>query len=145
MRLWFQHLLAVLKEMGFTQSQQDQCLLYKKDCLVIVYVDDVGVTAPTPDLIDNIVAYLKQHGFELPQEGSFSEYLGIKFEENQDDGTIMLTQKGLIKKILQATGMQDCSLIDTPLLLLPSELTQMDRCTMKHSTMLQLSVCSCIF
>ena len=45
----------------------------------------------------------------MTKEGSFSEYLGIKFKENPDDGTIMLTQKGLIKKILQATGMEDCS------------------------------------
>ena len=95
--------------MGFTQSQQDQCLLYKKDCLVIVYVVDVGVAAPKPDLIDNFVADLKQCGFELTKERSFSEYLSIKFEENWDDRTITLTQKGLIKKILQATGMQDCS------------------------------------
>ena len=108
-RLWFQHLLTALQDLGFTQSKQDQCLLYKKDCLVIVYVDDVGVAAPNPDLIDKFVMDLKQQGFELTKEGSFSEYLGIKFEENPDDGTITLTQKGLIKKILQATGMENCS------------------------------------
>ena len=108
-RLWFQHLLTALQDLGFTQSKQDQCLLYKKDCLVIVYVDDVGVAAPNPNLIDKFVTDLKQRGFELTKEGSFSEYLGIKFEENSEDGTITLTQKGLIKKILQATGMENCS------------------------------------
>ena len=76
---------------------------------MIVYVDDVGVTAPNSDLIDKFVMDLKQRGFDLTKEGTFSEYLGIKFEENLDDGTITLTQKGLIKKILSATGMEDCS------------------------------------
>ena len=95
--------------MGFSQSQQDLCLLYKKDCLVIVYVDDVGVMAPKVGLIDDFVANLKQCGFKLTKEGSFSDYLGIKFEENPDNGTIALMQKGLIKKVLQATGMQGCS------------------------------------
>ena len=66
-------------------------------------------SAPNHDLIDKFVINLKARGFELTKEGSFSEYLGIKFEENPDDGTITLTQKGLIKKILSATGMEDCS------------------------------------
>ena len=96
--------------MGFTQSQQDPCLLYKKNCLVIVYVDDVGVAVPKPGLINDFVAHLKQCGFELTKEKSFSEYLRIKFEENPDDSTITFMQKGLIKKILQATSMQNCSL-----------------------------------
>ena len=76
---------------------------------MIVYVDDVGVAAPNSDLIDKFVINLKQCRFKLTKEGSFSEYLGIKFKENPDNGTIMLTQKGLIKKILSATGMEDCS------------------------------------
>ena len=95
--------------MGFTQSKQDQCLLYWKDCLVIVYVDGVGIAAPNHDLIDKFVINLKACGFELTKEGSFSKYLCIKFEENPDNSTIMLTQKGLIKKILSATGMENCS------------------------------------
>ena len=56
--------------MGFTQSKQDQCLLYRKDCLVIVYVDDVGVMAPSPNLIDKFVINLKECGFKLTKEGS---------------------------------------------------------------------------
>ena len=62
--LWHQKLIAALKEMGYTQSKQDQCLLYKKDSLVIVYVDDVGVATPTSELIDQFVADLTAHGFE---------------------------------------------------------------------------------
>ena len=45
-------------------------------------------------------------GFELTQEGTFKEFLGIKFDY-KNDGTIECTQKGLIKKTLQAAGMHD--------------------------------------
>ena len=76
---------------------------------MIIYVDDVGIAAPNSNLIDKFVINLKVCGFELTKEGSISKYLGIKFEESLDDGTIMLTQKGLIKKILSATGMENCS------------------------------------
>jgi hypothetical protein len=58
-RLWHQHLLKALLEMGFTPSAQDQCLLYTKDILIIVYVDDVGVAAPTSARIDQFVQELK--------------------------------------------------------------------------------------
>jgi hypothetical protein len=107
--LWHQHLIAALKEMGFKQCSLDQCLLYKENVLVIVYVDDVGVAAPTEALLDGFVEDLRARGFELTKEGSFSEFLGIKFEENKDEGTITMTQKGLIKKIIAATGLEDCN------------------------------------
>jgi hypothetical protein len=52
-------------------------------------------------------------GFELTQEGDFSEFLGIKMTK-QKDGTIELTQSGLIDKIIKATAMEDCKPNHTP-------------------------------
>jgi hypothetical protein len=46
------------------------------------------------------------HGFELTREGTFHEFLGIKIEKNDNTGALHMTQKGLIKKIVAATGMQ---------------------------------------
>jgi histone deacetylase 1/2 len=100
--------------MGLKQSKQDACLLYKKNLLIIVYVDDVGVAAPSSDLIDEFVADLKNRGFELTREGSFSEFLGIKFEEDTEAGAITLTQKGLIKKVIAAAGLEHCNPNHTP-------------------------------
>ena len=108
-RLWYQHLLAALKDMGFTQSTHDPCLLYMKHFLVIVYMDDIGIAALHTPMIDSFVDQLKSRGFGLTKEGSFSEYLGIKLDKNDTDSTITLTQKGLIKKIIAATGLTDCN------------------------------------
>ena len=95
--------------MGFTASTQDLCLLYNKIFLVIMYVADVRAAAPSSAIIDYFVTKLKSHGYELTKEGKFSEYLAIKFEEDSATGTITLTQKGLIQKILAATGMINCN------------------------------------
>ena len=108
-RLWYQHLLAALKDMGFTQSTYDPCLMYKKNFLIIIYMDDIGIAALQAHTIDSFVDELKSHSFGLTKEGSFSKYLGVKFNKNKNDGTITLTQKGLIKKILPATGLTDCN------------------------------------
>ena len=113
-RLWYQHLFAALLEDGFTQSVIDPCLLHKKNMLVVVFVDDCGIAAPSKKLVDDLVARLRAKGFELTQEGSFSEFLGIKFEKNQATGTITMTQKGLIQKVIAATGMEDCNPNWTP-------------------------------
>ena len=95
--------------MGFTQSTHDLCLLYKKLFLVIIYIDDVGIAASHADAIDSFIDEIKSCSFSLTKEGSFSKYLRIKFDKNNEDSTITLTQKGLIKKILTATGLTDCN------------------------------------
>ena len=57
-------------------------------------------------IIDKFIAGLEAEGLQLTQEGSFSEFLGIKFD-NCEDGSIEMTQKGVIQKILKATMMED--------------------------------------
>ena len=46
-------------------------------------------------------------------EGTVSEYLGIKVTHQSDHG-YQFTQVGLIDKILETTGMKDCSPEGTP-------------------------------
>jgi hypothetical protein len=82
--------------------------------MLLVYVDDVGIAAKRKEDVDEMVERLRQKGFELTREGSFSEFLGIKFEKNDEDGSINMTQKGLIKKIIDTAGMTDCNPNWTP-------------------------------
>jgi hypothetical protein len=67
------------------------------------------IAAPTVELIDEFVDGLKAKGFELTKEGSFSEFLGIKFEEDTSAGSITMTHTGLIKKIIATTKMENCN------------------------------------
>ena len=97
--------------MGLKQSSLDPCLLYKTGLLVMVYVNDGGVAALTEELLDKfVVDELKSKGFKLSREDNFSEFLAIKFDEDKTAGsTITMMQKGLIKKIISATGLEDCN------------------------------------
>jgi hypothetical protein len=107
-RLFYETLLGALLKIGFTKSKFDPCLFFKLGMLVVVYVDDCGIGAANPKDIHGLVEDLRSMGFELTQEGTFSEFLGIKMEKQQD-GSIELTQKGLIKRILKATTLEDCN------------------------------------
>ena len=107
-RLWFEHLWTALKAEGLKQSKHDPCLLFRHDLIVICYVDDLGLQAPTSNVIDELMNKLKRKGFEMTIEGSFTDYLGIQYKQI-DDTTIEMTQRRLIDKILDATDMQACN------------------------------------
>ena len=108
-RNWYNHLRsALINDLGFKESQIDPCLLYKKNILLVLYVDDAGISAPSKDVINDFVSQLKDLGFDLDIEDDFNSYLGIGIEEFAN-GSRHMTQKGLIKKLLQATDMTDCN------------------------------------
>jgi hypothetical protein len=81
--------------------------------MLVVHVDDVGIAAKRKKDVDEMAALLREKGFDLTREGSFSEFLGIKFDQ-LDNGSINMTQKGLINKIIEAAGMTDCNPNWTP-------------------------------
>lgn len=112
-RLWHKHLVSALKKMNFVASKYDTCLMTRPGMMLVMYVDDCGIAAKDPDSIDTFITDLKSRGFELTKEGSFAEFLGIKFEPTSDGG-IHMTQSGLIKKIITATNMTDCNPNWTP-------------------------------
>ena len=105
--LWFKYISKAFEELGLKQSEFDPCLWYKDDMMLVQYVDDCGIAAPRKEIIDEFVQQLLDKGFQLTKEGSFSEFLGIKFY-NHPNGSIEMTQKGLIQKILKAAQMDDC-------------------------------------
>jgi hypothetical protein len=78
-----------------------------------VCVDDVGIAAKRKEDVDEMAALLREKGFHLTREGSFSEFLGTKFDK-LDDGSINMTQKGLVNKIIEAAGVTDCNPKWTP-------------------------------
>jgi len=114
-RLWYLHLFKALLADGFLHSALDPCLLMKEDIIIIFYVDDAGIMAKNKGIVDAFLDRLIAQGFDLTREGSFSAFLGIQYEERVD-GTISLTQKGLITKIIEATQMADCNPNWTPAL-----------------------------
>jgi hypothetical protein len=113
-QLWYEHLLKALLDLGLKHCQHDQCLFYKMNLLIVLYVDDAGIAAPEAKFIDEFITSLETKGFTLTNEGAFSEFLGIKLTENKDARTITLTQKGLTKEIFAATNLEDCNPNWTP-------------------------------
>jgi hypothetical protein len=107
-------LLTALLDLGLKQCQHDQCHFYKANLLIVLYIDNASIAAPEAKYINEFITSLETKGFTLTEEGTFSEFLCIKFTENKEVGTILLTQEGLIKKIIAATNVEDCNPNWTP-------------------------------
>jgi hypothetical protein len=114
-KLWYEHLTGAILDLGFQQSSYDQCLFFQENIMIAVYVDDCGIAASDQKHIDALIAGLRSRGFTLHIEGKFEEFLGIGIDRGPDFiGRIHMTQKGLIKKVIHYTGMDECNPNWTP-------------------------------
>ena len=113
-RLWYLCISEPLLELGFNQSKHDQCLFIRHDCILILFVDDVGICFKSKEVLEELLSQITQRGFHFTRQESFNEYLGIQYTES--NGTIKMSQPGLIKKIIAAAGMKDCNPCDNPTL-----------------------------
>jgi hypothetical protein len=123
-KTFFEKLRDGLVERGFTQSTLDPCLFLKKDMICVVYVDDTIIAGPDADKIEELITSLgvakeeQQHTFELRDEGQVGDFLGIRIERCAHN-TFMLSQSGLINKVLKAAGMEDSNSAPTPAVTTP--------------------------
>ena len=115
--LWYKKLRVGLEARGFKPSERDPCLFLSPDIMVMIYVDDVVFVSRSTKKIDAIIKSFVDEGdcyeWEMTKEGDLKEFLGIDIHHN-DKGHWKLTQTGLIKKVLEAAGMEDCNTKPTP-------------------------------
>ncbi len=111
---WYNHLKAEMAKAGFERSKLDPCLFYGHGMVVLCYVDDCLFFGPNLKDIDQIITNLQNQGLALTVEDDDAyAFLGVDVKPSKDGGYIM-TQEGLIAKILKAVGMEECNTKATP-------------------------------
>ena len=96
-RNFFLHTKGKLENLGFAQSDADPCLSISEDVICLIYVDDVLFFYKDAAVIDRLTQAMKKDDIMFREEDSVDEYLGV-LVDRKDDGSIHLTQKGLIAK-----------------------------------------------
>ena len=118
-RTFFEKLKAGLEERDWKQSEIDPCLFLKSGMMCVVYVDDTIFASANVDDLEREITSLgintnaQRHTFALRNEGEVSAFLGIQIEKTGSN-EFLLTQTGLIDKVLAVTNMTDCNGCDTP-------------------------------
>jgi len=80
------------------------------DAIILTKPDD-------PDKADKLIEEIQLHGLDLGNQSTegLAAYLGINIKK-LDDGTMELTQQGLIDQIIKGMGLQDTNPKFTPVM-----------------------------
>jgi hypothetical protein len=99
-RVWNQHLVNKLKQVGFIPSEIDECLFYKGKSVFVLYTDDSILAGPDPQELDDIIQEMKAVGLNLTVEGNISDFLGVQIDRINEN-TFNLSQPHLINDIIK--------------------------------------------
>lgn len=114
-RAWNARFVTFITSNGFTQCKSDTSLfVYRKGDLtayLILYVDDIIVTASTDTLRQTIISLLKSE-FPMTDSGRISSFLGISAKFNEKG--LFLSQAKYAEDIIHRAGMSDCKPCATP-------------------------------
>lgn len=116
-RLWNNSVHVLLTNNGYTQSQCEPCVYFKRSdnklTLVALYVDDFYVFSDCSVQRDSLFQLL-QSEFSCKSLGTLNNCLGIKIHRDRTQGTLMFDQSGYIAKLLERFGITNCrSVSDT--------------------------------
>jgi hypothetical protein len=113
-----QHLTATLREGGYSQLKQDECLFIKRRsngfCLLSTHVDDILIVSTHQDMVDKLVRHLIKSYQRITYSRKADSYLGMTITRSQDLRHITISQRGLTDKIINTHLTLDCSSLRTP-------------------------------
>ena len=104
--------------MGFTTSDADPALFTRNDktgrILMLVYVDDILISAPTVEAIERVKARLTE-AFKARDLGEANYYLGINITRDRAAKTIKLSHTRMINDLISKYDLSECRPRDTPI------------------------------
>jgi len=114
-RAWYGRIHQFFLSNGFSRSDADHSLFihYDRQVILLPYVDDLVLAAPTLTQIDWIRTKLNQE-FEMTDLGEIQSFLGLEIERNWSCRTLFISQTQYIHRILHDHGMRDCNSVNSP-------------------------------
>ena len=94
-----------LEAYDMRQSDFDPCLFIGKRVILIMYVDDMLMWSTSEEHIYELGAQLRNKGVELEEEDDAAGFLGVKLYKNPTTGQLVMSQQGLIDRIIEALGL----------------------------------------
>ena len=114
-RAWYGRIEKFFRSNNFIRSESDHSLFinYEQQVILLLYVDDLVLAAPTTKQIDWIRFKLHRE-FEMTDLGELKTFLGLEINRNRPQRILHLSQTKYIRKILEHNGMAGCNPTTTP-------------------------------
>ena len=106
-RAFWKYMVQKMADVGMPQSDLDPCLFIGEKVICIVYVDDLLFWARDETDISEVALKLRDIGVDLEQEDDAAGFLGVDMVRDSTTGLIEMKQTGLIKRIIDALGLDD--------------------------------------
>ena len=106
-RAFWKYMTEKLEKVGLKQSKFDPCLFIGTDVICVVYVDDLIFWSRDEAKIDKVGLELCKLGVALEQEEDAAGFLGVEFAVDKSTGLKEMKQTGLIKRVINALGLDD--------------------------------------
>ncbi|KAJ9552888.1 LOW QUALITY PROTEIN: hypothetical protein OSB04_016933 [Centaurea solstitialis] len=114
-RAWYQRFAVYLFSLGFLSSKTDTSLFtYHRGSdtiYLLLYVDDIILTASSPSLISMVISQLSSE-FPMSDLGPLSFFLGIAASRSKS--RLFLSQSAFAQEILARADMVSCNPCSTP-------------------------------
>ena len=114
-RAWYSQFVAFLLTLGFVEAKSDTSLfiyLHRAEtAYLLLYVDDIVLTASCQSLLYRIITSLQQE-FAMKDLGVLHHFLGITVEPRPTG--LLLHQRQYTLDILERAGMTTCKPCSTP-------------------------------
>ena len=115
--LWDKFLVKAIHKQGFTQLMHDQCVFIKitseGTIILIKYVDDIIITGDNKTLINSILNKFEKSFTKMTHEDTVQRYVGLDIDYDRENGTLKLSQKPYIQKILKKFNIDPSIFNDT--------------------------------
>ena len=106
-RAFWKYITVKLEQCGLEQSKFDPCLFIGPEVICVVYVDDLIFWSKDVPLINGVAMQLRELGVDLEQEDDAAGFLGVTLDRDGPSGLIEMKQTGLIKRVIEALGLDD--------------------------------------
>jgi hypothetical protein len=114
-RAWNHRFATFLLTLGFVEAKSDTSLFVyhhgADTAYLLLYVDDIVLTASSEPLLRRIIAALQQE-FAMKDLGELHHFLGVTVEHRP--AGLLLHQQQYTRDILERAGMSDCKPCSTP-------------------------------
>jgi hypothetical protein len=117
-RQWYKRFDSFMLAQNYSRSNYDHCIYFKQFSngsfvYLLLYVDDMLIASHEKSLIDELKAQLN-HEFDMKDLGPAKKILGMEIQRDRHAGTLFLSQKSYIEKVLERYNLNNCKPVATP-------------------------------
>jgi hypothetical protein len=106
-RAFWKYITVKLEECGLQRLKFDPCLFIGPDVICVVYVDDLIFWSKDVPQINHVAMDLWERGVDLEKVDDAAGFLGVTLDRDLSTGLLEMKQTGLIKRVIEALGLDD--------------------------------------